>query len=446
MTLLPLHSERRGATTIIAIWAIAIAAVLASSMMLFAYRQSGLGFEAEQNIKARWAARAGIENAIATMALHTENPIPDDAFALIRDLEYVRRDELLGAAYDIEHYKGGRILGGPLAESTRLNINTGTLNLYDLLIDISLDQIAGIVDWTDEDDEPSMFGAESDHYLANYSYEPRNGTLRSVIELELVAGIWADYLRGEDWNLNNRFDPNENDGAWTLPDDNADGFLDSGWFGVLTVWSVLDGVTDSGLPRIHLKRADTDVLMERCGVSLGQAQRLISFGMQDDRTLEELLIVELSSIAPLSPLPASQAPAVEELTSSQLRLIFAECSMKALFDRQPGKLNINLASEELITTFLDSRGVDEEIIDEILFLRNSRPEGIVSILDLEDIPLPQMSEPETLAEFASIFTTRSNVFSISSVGRSTVSGLEIEINVVVDRSTVPVRILEYREQ
>ena len=46
----------------------------------------------------------------------------------------------------------------------------------------------------------------------------RNGFYRSVAELELVAGIWGDFVRGEDRNLNGRMDPNENDGElfWVL--------------------------------------------------------------------------------------------------------------------------------------------------------------------------------------------------------------------------------------
>ena len=51
-----------------------------------------------------------------------------------------------------------------------------------------------------------------------------------------------------------------------------------------------------------------------------------------------------------------------------------------------------------------------------------------------------------LDQLAARFTTTSNVFTISSRGRSQASGLEVEIIAVVDRSTVPVRILEYREQ
>jgi hypothetical protein len=38
------------------------------------------------------------------------------------------------------------------------------------------------------------------------------------------------------------------------------------------------------------------------------------------------------------------------------------------------------------------------------------------------------------------------VFTITSRGRAMTTGLEVEITAVVDRSTLPARILEYREQ
>ena len=50
----------------------------------------------------------------------------------------------------------------------------------------------------------------------------------------MVLGVWPKEVRGEDWNLNNRLDPNENDGDASFPDDNADGVLDYGIAGMFT--------------------------------------------------------------------------------------------------------------------------------------------------------------------------------------------------------------------
>jgi len=62
--------------------------------------------------------------------------------------------------------------------------------------------IEAIYDWIDEDDEARLLGVERDYYLSlNTPYEPRNGPLRSIAEMELIAGVMPDDIRGEDWDL-----------------------------------------------------------------------------------------------------------------------------------------------------------------------------------------------------------------------------------------------------
>jgi hypothetical protein len=107
-------------------------------------------------------------------------------------------------------------------------------------------------------------------------------------------------------------------------------------------------------------------------------------------------------------------------------------------------MNINTVPAPLLREILEEgMSLDEAITDEILYLRDSQPEGIVYLGDLKRIPTLNSS---ILDQLSARFTTTSNVFTISSRGRSAASGLEVEIVAVVDRSTVPVRILEYREQ
>jgi general secretion pathway protein K len=47
------------------------------------------------------------------------------------------------------------------------------------------------LDWIDEDDEPRLYGAESDYYLQNFVL-PRNGRLQSIDELMLIRGMTGD--------------------------------------------------------------------------------------------------------------------------------------------------------------------------------------------------------------------------------------------------------------
>jgi len=130
------------------------------------------------------------------------------------------------------------------------------------------------------------------------------------------------------------------------------------------------------------------------------------------------------------------------LTPDQLRAVFAETTMDDPGVRMPGKLNINTVSEDLLRRILVGK---EHLADEIVFLRN-RPNGITSMVDL-GLQIPALRDDTgTLEYLAQIMDTFSTVYTITSRGRSAGGGIEAEIIAVVDRSTLPVKILQYREQ
>ena len=81
-------------------------------------------------------------------------------------------------------------------------------------------------------------------------------------------------------------------------------------------------------------------------------------------------------------------------------------------------------------------------MDDILAMRARRSEGIISMMDLWE--LPDINE-ELMSRLLTLFDTQSNVFTIISRGKSPGSHQEVEMIVVVDRSTIPIQILEYRE-
>jgi type II secretory pathway component PulK len=228
------HSQR-GSVIVIALWAIGIAAIVTSSIQVFAQRQSLLGIEVRDRVQARWAARAGIESSIAVMSDHTARPVPRDAFAMLQNLEYVATGESGNATWDIRHHADGQDWAGPMDEHSKFNINSEDNSIFILVIDdMAFGVLEAILDWIDEDDEPRTLGVERDYYLSlETSYEPRNGLLRSIAELELIAGVMPDDVRGEDWNVNFRLDPNEDDGGDSLPWDEPDNWLEGGWASLL---------------------------------------------------------------------------------------------------------------------------------------------------------------------------------------------------------------------
>lgn len=469
MTQPRIHHHPRGAVLLIVLWAIAIAAVVTASIQLFSTRQATLGRDAVARTQARWAARGGVEQMIAVMETHTFAPVADDAWAMVRDMESLSSGRLYHASYDIRHHMDGRDWAGPLDEHAKMNINLADGTMFSVLRDISPDQIDAILDWRDTDTEPRPQGAEESFYAnLKFPYKPRNDFFHSVAELELVAGIWPEFVRGSDWNLNSRLDPNENDGDLSWPVDAGDGILDAGWSAWLTARSVGGGVAASGLPRLYLRSASVEDVLARfedVGITDAQAQALVAFGRERSNNLGMLLTTPLTSFGPDGrPMQQQQnrnrrggrggqqqnGPSeggggqnenpLEPLSTDQLRAVFREATMDDPSKPQFGKININTVSELFLRELFPN---EQAAVDDIIYLRSNRSQGIGSMVDLLDI---RGLSPQSLSMLTRQFDVTSNVYTISSLGRSDASGVQVEMIVTVDRSTLPARIVEYREQ
>jgi len=461
---------RRGSVIVVVIWAIAVATVITASVQLFAHRQASLAREATERLQTRWAARAGIEQTMAVMREYTSKPDPEDAKAMTRAMYWVSEGTTnTNAEWTIRHQVDGRNVGGPVDEHAKMNLNRADdRGLLLVLDDMTLDVLDAIGDWLDTDDEASALGVERDYYLSLESpYTPRNGPLRTMGEVELIAGIWPKYFRGEDWNLNNRLDPNEDDAARSNPPDEPNGILEAEWSNKVTVYSTVGGPTESGLPRLYLEQATGEELEERLKVSPSQAEALIEYGKAGTSPLSDLIFNPLGGGGAGASGAGGQdgqgggdgggqgggdgggqgggqgGGSTEALTDKQLRAVLAECMVEDPLDRLPGKMNLNTISAELLRDLITYTGMDEAVADEIIYMRESKPQGIGSLLDLRSIPNIRDQDLQALTQRFDVF---SNIFTITSRGRSYVSGLECEIVCVVDRSTLPVRIIEYREQ
>jgi len=466
---------------VIVIWSVAIAAVIVGAAQVLAFRQAAMGRESIAKVEARWAARAGIEETLAVLEYHTEQPDPSDSRQMFKDLELVADGQLASGDWQIRHVEDGVEIKGPQDEHAKLNINNvDRLTLLELS-GMTMDVADAIIDWRDTDDNPGMMGAEYDFYVnRGLGYEPRNGPFRSIAELELVAGAFPKYVRGEDQNLNGRLDPNENDGALSEPQDDADGFLDAGWSSALTARSSGSLLGASGEDKLNLKTAAPEEMQERFGVTLEQANALNSFGKSASAKMEMLLTQDLATLASggantrnansrtttgrgssgsnnaqLSqetggqsgrsssgaPQPGSTTGArIQALDATQLRKIFQEGTLEA--EGQPilGKVNLNTAPPSILRALLPS---DPISADAILSLRSASSSGLLALSDLRT---SNRISPDSLAAIAPYADTQSYVFTVTSRGRSATTGLEVEITAVIDRSTLPARILEYREQ
>lgn len=444
-----LGSRQRGFALVIVLFAVGIATGALLLLQGSAFRQAIGGREALAQVRAKWAARAGLEATIARLAYNTENPDETFAFGAIDDMTEVSKGAVLKewrrtgeavAEWEINTWDGDQLFEGPGDAHAKVNVNRMTVDDLMELDGMSEDTAAAIVDWVDADDLVSEFGAESGFYSRRSPpYEPRNDAARSLEELELVVGVDPELLRGEDWNLNGLLDPNENDGDVSWPPDNSDGILDAGWSGIITTESVDQGLSFSGRERLYLPEAEPGELASRIvDLSNIQARALVSVtsfeGMDLDLFLRnglpqlaagtgEFSQVELQQIAPLNP--------------DQLRDIFDELTMNDPdLGPAPGKVNINTVRREVldyVTLFRENPGQ----ADTVIFIRDNQPGGFVNIIDLLDF-----SSPIDVANLWRDLDVSSSAYVVTSIGRDLATGIEVEIRATIDRTRLPIVISE----
>lgn len=428
--------SRRGSTLILVMWAVGICTLIVLSLQVSAFRQSAAGADAIGRVRAKWAARAGVEECIAYLGWEVEHAADSDPVRLRNALAELSTGEVYGASWEIGHVEDGEFWEGPLDAHARININLMTEEQLMQLDGMETSVARPIRDFIDDDDVPlEDGGVESQYYLSlSPSYEARNDAIRSLEELELVAGLDPLFLRGEDWNLNGLLDANENDGDLTWPPDNADNYLDGGWSALITAVSKGPGFGPSGLPKLMLATAELSEIMERMDVSELQAEVLKDFAAQGGNTLAGLIT------SPLSGVGGDDDVEVEDLTESQLRMVLDEGLLGGIQRNVAGKVNVNTAPLEVLELIPD---VGPTLADQIIFARETSSRGFTNLLDLLDVPGMTEAQLVALDEHVDV---RSNVYVITSRGRSTTGRTEVELVVTIDRSELPIRIIEYLER
>lgn len=420
-----------------------MAAMILAMLQTSALSQATSGRESLARVRAYWAARAGVESVMARLEYDTVNPDLADAYAVLQDMADVSEGDLAGASYRISTWQDKKEVIGPEDASAKININRATKNQLLAIEPFMTEDIAdAILDWIDADDDINPLGAEIGYYQGmTYPYAPRNGPMRSIAELELVAGVDARDVRGEDWNLNGVLDPNEDDGDASWPPDNADGVLDRGWSGVLTASSVEGTLAPSGQAMLDLASAQENDLIDRIKVDNAQAKVIIDYiAANPGATMRDFILRDLNQLAQVAASASGQRgrPArVTPLSDAQLGALLEETLVgSTAAGKTPGKLNINTCEA---TTLEYITEISADVSDAIISERSSRPQGFTTIADL--LSVPGMSR-QTFANVYQYLTTRSNVYIVTSRGVDTRSGIEVEIRATLDRSSVPVVLQE----
>lgn len=434
------HNQRRcGFATLLVLWVVAIAAVLIVSIQWTSFQQAAAGREAMARTRAYWAARGGIEATIARLEFETQSADIGDAYRVLDAMAEVAEGRLDGAWYRILHEgRSGPVLG-PADAHAKININAMTAEALLLLPYMTEDVADAILDWIDSDEDANLLGAEAGQYaMLPFPYEPRNSYIRTLAELELILGVDPFYVRGEDWNLNGVLDPEEDDGNASWPPDNRDGKLDAEWSGIITTYSRGGGLAASGEPKLDLRYASPTELIARIGVTSQQADVILAYVDTGITSLRDFVTTALNQLRdPTTGQRIDQR--VPGLSRDQLALLLDETTVEDVTASiRPGKININTCDAEILEYI---PGLDPAIADAIIAERDARATGFLSMADLLDVPA--MSQAQ-LAALLDVIDVRSNVFVATCRGVDSRTGYEVEIVAVIDRSSLPVSILELR--
>lgn len=291
------NSDERGSALIIVLW-ISFGLV---AMTLYFGQSMGLELRASENRVAAMEA----EQAILGAARYVTNVLArvTEPGLIPEPTGYRSLEAPVGQAMfwfigrnDRQNH-GVNNAWGLVDEGSKLNLNVVTVEMLQMLPQMTPELSAAIIDWRDVDEEVTENGAESETYSRRSpAYSAKNTNYESVAELRLVAGTDLDLLFGEDGNLNGVLDLNENDLEKALPTDNRDGRLDPGLMEYFTVYTRIPTVGTNITSREDL----TALLEAKLGASrateITRAQttysNLLHFYFAAGLTREEMTLIE----------------------------------------------------------------------------------------------------------------------------------------------------------
>ena len=462
------------------LWCLALLAVVVIGVLHMSRLDLMVVKNQGDTIQAHYLALAGIEKAKALL-YHEMTELKRSAkshSAALYDAPEEFREIRLGRGHfsvlrQGRAEDGGRIVYGISDEEARLNVNVASSEQLSKIETLTPEIIAAIQDWRDSDNAARPLGAEAEHYVGlRVPHLPRNGPVQTMRELLMVRGISRDLLFGEDANCNGFLDPEEDDRIESLPVDNADGVLDSGWSGMLTIDSSALNESAAGQARINIKSADERALSGVRGVSPDLARAIVAYrGQKEFENIADLL--DVTAVVPQAgrsssqppaqnpqnaprpaapsrpgsgsragpapaPSPSSSQPSGPKLISEEMLI---EMGDEITADDETtirGAVNINTASAEVLMCL---PGVSRELAHAIVAYRSSAGffPNSVALLKVDGMTR------DIFKQLAPRVCTRSQTYRIIGEGTVASTGARKRVEMVVRLGAVSVDTLAYRE-
>lgn len=376
-----------------------------------------------EDVRCKWACRAGTELAIGVL---NEDYRDTDCLA---DL-WSDNDE----DFNDVPLERCRFTVRVVDEAGKLNVNTVTREQLMALPYMESHIADAIMDWRDQDDNPTGEGAEAGYYEnLPFPYTIRNGPFRTIRELLRVSGMTKDLFYGEDTNLNGMLDPGERDGELSPPMDNGDEYLEKGWMAYLSCYSYERNVDGQGNARVNINQADESQL-QQLGLSAPQARWIVQ-----NRQFQSVgdLLTDNSPETPAEDSDNSNENSTQPIDHQTFRQI-ADKVTTAGESRSVGKVNVNTAPKEVLVALLGGGDQAEQLAGAIVAERAGLLYGFETIASLLDVSSMSLSQFKRIANQV---TVRSDVFTVRCFATADVSQATLQTECVVDRSETPCRIL-----
>jgi len=425
--------RNKGLVLIAVLWMVVVLMVIAAATGQKCRLDTRVRVLGTEEVRCRWACRAGVESAVAVL---------NEDFRTSDSLADLWSDNL--EDFNDVVLEGCRFTAEVFDEAGKLNINTASSEQLMQLDNMTEDIVDAILDWRDGDDNPRSDGAEQGYYQnLPYDYPIRNGPFKTIRELLLVKGVNEQLLYGEDTNFNRLLDYNEKDGDKSPPPDDGDDELDRGWIAYMSCYSYDKNVDAMGNEKVNINEADEGKLQESLNIDKPHAKWIVENRKDDGYKSIADLIRKGSEKEPKETSDGDS----DRATPLDLQT-FKQIADKITVDKEDqviGRVNVNTAPKVVLAALLGEDESAERIADGIIAYREGLLAGMESIGDLLNA---ESVGVEDFKKLAAQVTTRSDVFTVrcfATAERGDSSGLTLQTEAVVDRSSRPCQIVYWYE-
>ncbi len=370
-------SRRRCAALALVLWislGLAGMALYFGHGMLFEYRASANALAIQQAEGILDGAQCYIATVLENRETAGILPILDDEYYADDVIVGEGSFWIVGRANDAETAK--EVTFGLTDEASKINLNTATQEMLELLPDMTTELAAAIIDWRDTDSDITGDGAESDTYSRkDPAYLCKNSNFETPEELHLVNGATLDLLYGEDTNFNGILDPWEDDSNETAPADNSNGELEPGLLEYLTVWSREPTTgSDGSTARTDLNGSDAQQALTT----------LLTEKINEERASA---IVQSAGVGSTQFTSLLEFCSRSKITASEYSEIHTEITLGTA--ERKGLINVNTASETVLACI---PGIGEAYAQKLVSyratLKSTTNSGSVSSSASEETGLP----------------------------------------------------------